>query len=319
MFANLFPMQPVRPPLHFKRREASKAQDPMKPAVTWVAVLTALVGALALLGTLFLWTQKNAGRAYREAYLQTFGFRADALPWNTDDLALLGYFAQVDVVLLMLGLFIALALLGAVLAIAGDYLSRRFLKEKEGDEVKEEDKSKKREKKFTIPPAAAIYWSIAVALMAFAYFNLIPIALFQKMKTKGIRDALNQISLIETLDSEKFKEGGINFVEIAREKSEPVWGAAISCTEKFCALYSPVGPVHARIVPLTDVKMWSTLGSDDVAARKKAETDNASKQSQAVDVAQANSPTSGTRCVQDGARVPRRVTSGVNGQRGNRT
>ncbi|WP_155518247.1 hypothetical protein [Ralstonia solanacearum] len=319
MFANLLPMQPVRPPLHFKRREASKVQDPMKPAVTWVAVLTALVGALALLGTLFLWTQKNAGRAYREAYLHTFGFRADALPWNTDDLALLGYFAQVDVVLLMLGLFIALALLGAVLAIAGDYLSRRLFKEKESDEVKEEDKGNKRGKKFTIPPAAAIYWSIAVVLVAFAYFNLIPIALFQKMKTKGVLDAKNQIGLIETLDAEKFKEGGINFIEIAREKSEPVWGAAISCTEKFCALYSPVGPVHARIVPLTDVKMWSTLGWADVAARKKAETDKASKQSQAVDVAQANPPTSGTRCVQDGAPVPQRVPSGLSGQRGNRT
>ena len=121
------------------------------------------------------------------------------------------------------------------------------------------------------------------------------------------------------LDSEKFKEGGINFVEIAREKSEPVWGAAISCTEKFCALYSPVGPVHARIVPLTDVKMWSTLGWADVATRKKAEADKASKQSQAVDVAQANPPTSGTPCVQDGARVPRRVPSSVSGQRGNRT
>lgn len=80
------------------------------------------------------------------------------------------------------------------------------------------------EKKFTIPPAAAIYWSIAVVLVAFAYFNLIPIALFQKMKTKGVLDAQNQIGLIENLDSEKFKEGGINFVEIAREKSEPFGG-----------------------------------------------------------------------------------------------
>ncbi|WP_316881939.1 hypothetical protein [Ralstonia wenshanensis] len=319
MLANHLPMQPVRPPLHFKRREATKVQDSMKPAVTWVAVLTALVGALALLGTLFLWTQKNAGRAYREAYLQTFGFRADALPWNTDDLALLGYFAQADVVLLMLGLFIALALLGAVLAIAGDYLSRRFFKEKESDEVKDEDKKRKGEKKFTIPPAATIYWSIAVVLMTFSYFNLIPIALFQKMKTKGVRDAQNQIGLIETLEADKFKEGGINFVEIAREKSEPVWGAAISCTEKFCALYSPVGPVHARIVPLTDVKMWSTLDWADVAARKKAETDKASKQGQAVDVARANPPTWGTRCVEDEARVPRRVPSGVSGQRSNRT
>ncbi|SIT36571.1 membrane hypothetical protein [Paraburkholderia ribeironis] len=305
-------MQPVRFPRYLHQRQATKPQETTKPVVTWVAIATVFISSLALLGTLFYWTQKNAGRAYREAYLEMFGFRSDALPWNTDDLALLGYVAQADVIVKMLFAFSALTLFAVVVMLAANWARQYFSKIREREDVKSE-----RDKRDSIVTSEVVVcWAIVVALVVLGYSVVVPLVLFQQARAEGCHDAEQQMSAIRTLNLAALREYRLNFVEITREKAETVSGAAISCTEKFCALYSPDGPIHARIVPLSDVKMWSKLEWEDVLARRQTEASENSKTGAERAARPSTQPTSGLQRAQDGARGTRPVSSHAPDQRG---
>ncbi|MBB2927110.1 hypothetical protein [Paraburkholderia silvatlantica] len=307
-------MQPVRFPRYLHQRQATKPQEPAKPAVTWVAIATVFISSLALLGTLFYWTQKNAGRAYREAYLEMFGFRSDALPWNTDDLALLGYVAQADVIVKMLFAFSALSLFAVVMLLAANWASQYFSKHRARKDVKAEQKKEDN----IVTSEVVACWAIVVALVVLGYSVVVPLVLFQQARTEGFHDAEQQMGAVRTLNLPALKKYRLNFVEITREKAEAVSGAAISCTEKFCALYSPDGPIHARIVPLSDVKMWSKLEWEDVLARRQAQASENSKTGAEGAVRPSTQPTAGLQCEQDWAGGARRVSSHAHGQRGSR-
>ncbi len=307
-------MQPVRFPRYLSQRQAPKHQEATKPPVTWVAVATVFISSLTLLGTLFYWTQKNAGRAYREAYLEMFGFRSDALPWNTDDLALLGYVAQVDVIVKMLFAFSALTLFALLVMLVANWASQHFSKRRVRSNVRVE----RNKKDSIVTSEVVICWTIVVALVVLGYSVIVPLVLFQQARAEGGHDAEQQMNAIQTLNLATLKKFRLNFVEITSEKAEAVSGAAISCTEKFCALYSPDGPIHARVVPLSDVKMWSKLEWEDVLARRQAGASESNKPGAERAARSSTQPTSGLQCAQDGARGSRRVSPHVNGQRGSR-
>lgn len=251
-------MRPVHQPRYLRHSLTKPGPGPSEGHATWLPAATVLVSVLALLGTLFYWMQRNAGRVYREAYLQTFGFRADALPWGTDDRALLGYITQAKIIVLLLALIAAMILIGLLSVIFVNFLTRRS-----PQKTKAYDKAGNK----IITPQIAVGWAMVIAIAGAAYFIAMPLVLFKTVEKDAIFDAERQISAIQMVDLDRLKELRVIFVEITRDKGETVSGAAISCSEKFCALYSPQGPVHARIVPLSDVKTWSKLEWADLGAQ----------------------------------------------------
>jgi len=233
--------------------------------VSWVAVITVFISALALLGTIYYWTQKTAGHVYREVYLLTLGFQPDAIPWNTDDLAVLGYFNQAGVLILLLVAFVVLAFVASISVLCANWASRRFA----GTQAENGTQQGRKTKGNLVTTEVLVCWAIAGMLAALTYFIVIPLVLFEQVRAKGISDAEGTIRAIREWDLPSLKKGRFNFVEIAREKAEPVSGVVISCTEKFCGLYSPVGPVHSHTVPLSDIKSWAKIEWEDVPVDKR--------------------------------------------------
>ena len=250
------------------RHALVKSKESTKPVVSWVAVVTVLISALALLGTIFYWTQKTAGHVYREAYLLTFGFQPDAIPWNADDLAVLGYFTQANVLHLLLVAFVIMAVVTSLLMVSANWAARRFA----GVQAKKNVPQKRNTKVNLVTTEILICWAIAGMLMGLAYFIALPLALFGQVRAQGFRDAESTIKAIRDWDLQSLKKGHHNFVVIAREKAEPVSGVVISCTEKFCGLYSPVGPAHSHTVPLSDIKSWAKIEWEDVPVDKRRDS-----------------------------------------------
>lgn len=255
------------------RHPTTKAKEPANPTVSWVAVVTVFISSLALLGTIFYWTQKTAGHVYREAYLLTFGFQPDAIPWNTEDLAFLGYFTQAEILIILLLAFFVLAFVTSLLMFLANCASRYFARVQPKKMASEERKSKES----LVTTEMIVCWAIAGMLAGLSYFIAFPLVLFDQVRAKGIRDAESKIKAIREWDLVALQRSRSSFVEITREKAEPVSGVVISCTEKFCSLYSPVGPIHSRTVPLSDVKTWSRIEWGDVPAEKRPNSSKGNK------------------------------------------
>lgn len=241
------------------------AVAPPKPVQSVIPFLAVAISGFALTGAMFLWLLRNAGHAYREGYLSKFGFQADVLTWNSDDLTYLGYFVQEDKLVVFLGIVMTAAVLCAGFFLAGNafsaYMKRRAAKQGVQSDVMQSSE---------IFTAEVILCGVAaVVLFSLIICSAVPLVLLEPVHYAGVKDANAVMSAVKNWDVAKLKLHSLHFVEIEREKSAKVSGLAISCTDKFCAIYSPNGPAHAKTVPLSDITSWSTLDWGDVPKSEK--------------------------------------------------
>jgi hypothetical protein len=112
----------------------------------------------------------------------------------------------------------------------------------------------------------------AIVFFALMYFSVLPMALFDPARGRGEKDAHTEMTAIREWKVEELKKHKLNFVEITRDKADLVAGVAISCTEKFCGIYSAVGAIRTHTVPLNDIKTWSKIEWEDVPANERPST-----------------------------------------------
>lgn len=241
-------------------RQTNNATASVKPVQSAVPLLAVVISGFALTGATFLWLLRNAGHAYREGYLSTFGFQSDVLTWNADDLTYLGYFVQEDKLVVFLGLVMTAAVLCAGIFAASNlfaaYTNRRTAKEGALVDVTQSPR---------VVTAEVMFCGIAaVVLFSLIICSVVPIALLEPVHNAGEREAKYVMTAVQSWDVAKLKSENVHFVEIARDKAPAVSGVVISCTDKFCAIYSPIGPARAKTVPLSDITTWSTLDWSDV-------------------------------------------------------
>lgn len=244
----------------------NNAVEPPKPVQSIVPLLAVGISGFALTGAMFLWLMRNAGHAYREGYLSTFGFQPDVLTWNSDDLTYLGYFVQEDKLVVFLGLVMTAAALCAGIFGAGNaftaYMKMRAAKQGVQPDVIQRS---------GIVTAEVVFCGVAaVVLYALLICSVVPFILLDPVHKAGVNDANAVMVAVQKWDIAKLKSHSVHFVEIERDKSAKVSGVAISCTDKFCAVYSPNGPAHAKMVPLSDITSWSTLDWSDVPKNEQA-------------------------------------------------
>ncbi|MGX7004918.1 hypothetical protein [Caballeronia sp. KNU42] len=221
--------------------------------------LGAVISGLALTGAIFVWLLLNAGHAYRIGYLLKFGFQPDALPWSTDQLVYLGYYAQEDYLVPLLAfavffasLFAAIFLLENIVKQRANTRSARLSSRSEGPSFR------------LVTFEVWVFWVAAVVLFALLICSLVPLALLDPVRNRGAADAVKEMTAIQNWDTKTLKDHQVQFVEFTLNKGDAVSGVPVSCTDKLCAIYTPVGPVHAHTVPLANVATWSTIELGEV-------------------------------------------------------
>jgi hypothetical protein len=229
---SLSPKRPVHTSLH---RTSAKVPETSNSTFSGISLATVIISGFALTGAIFLWMLRNAGYAYRIEYLLTFGFQPDTLPWTADDLVYLGYNVQEA-----FALFMSLVLYG------GNWMDR-YLEERR---IRKGIGVVRKKKENFVTKDVIFLWGAALALMVLLYCSVIPQSLLGPVRKRGERDALAEIKVIRDWNVVELQKRKLNFVEITHDKTGPVSGVVISCTDKFCALYSPVGPAHTHTVPL---------------------------------------------------------------------
>jgi hypothetical protein len=232
------------------------------PAIPLAAVI---ISGFALTGAIFLWLLRNAGHAYRLGYLLGFGFQPDALPWSADDLIYLGYYAQEDYLIPMLGLFFVFAALLAAVFFAGNFVRRRAALKQATQPIKVNGG----ESGNLVTTEVMFFWVASIVIFALLVCSVLPLGLLGPVRSRGEGDAVKAMTAIQQWDLHEMKAHQLKFVEIVRDKAGLVSGVPISCTDKLCAVYSPVGPVHAHTVPLTDIISWSTIELENVPSNER--------------------------------------------------
>jgi hypothetical protein len=232
------------------------------PTTPFIAV--ALSG-FAILGAIFLWILRNAGHAYRLGYLLGFDFQPDALPWSVDDLMYLGYYAQEDYLAFLLGLFVVFSALLAVVFVAGNALKHHATRKDAAKLVKTHGRATAN----LVTTEVVFFWFAAIVIFVLLVCSIMPLVLLGPVRDRGEHDATKAMTAIRQWNIKDMKAHQMKFVEIVRDKGGLIAGVPISCTDKFCAVYSPVGRVHAHTVPLTDIVSWSSIELDDVPADER--------------------------------------------------
>jgi|GEM_PF-3005992 len=238
------------------------ASRPSLPAIPLAAVV---ISGFALTGAIFLWLLRNAGHAYRLGYLLGFGFQPDALPWSADDLTYLGYYAQEDYLVPMLALFLVFAVLLAVGLFAGNFVRHRAALKHATRPIK----VNRGESGNLVTTEVMSFWVAAIVIFVLLVCSVVPLALLEPVRNRGKGDAVKAMTAIRRWDLNEMKARQMQFVEIVRDKAGLVAGVPISCTDKLCAVYSAIGPVHAHTVPLTDVVSWSTIELENVPLNER--------------------------------------------------
>lgn len=249
-----------RPTRSSLRRATTKKQDAPTVRFSAISLAAVSISGAALAGAIFLWMLKNAGMSYRNGYLLAFGLQPDAMPWSSDDLAYLGYYAQEDLLVDLLGLFVGLMLLIAAVLYAGNWMNYHMSKRRERKGIRT---TLKKSENF-VTQEIIFFCMTAIVFFSLMYFSVLPMALFNPACSRGEKVAQTEMRAIREWRIDELKKHKLNFVEITRDKADPVTGVIISCTEKFCGIYSSGGPVHTHTVPLTDIKTWSKIEWENV-------------------------------------------------------
>lgn len=258
--------QPGKKALTPISQHSSKTGEvPSRPLLSAIPLAAVIISGFALTGAIFLWLLRNAGHAYRLGYLLGFGFQPDALPWSADDLVYLGYYAQEDYLVPLLGLFVVFAVLLAVVFFAGNAVKHRAAREDAAKSVKVHGRTSEH----LVTTEVMFFWVAAIVIFVLLICSVMPLALLGPVRDRGESDAVKAMTAIRQWNITEMKAHQMKFVEIVRDKAGLVSGVPISCTDKLCAIYSPDGLVHAHTVPLTDIISWSSIELEDVPLNER--------------------------------------------------
>lgn len=226
-------------------------KKPLKPELSIPTVIAAIVSVITVEGAVFLWLQKNAGISYRDSYLSIFGIRSDLLPWNEGDISFLGYFAGEKGII-----YIAIFLLYPLLAYSIiAFLIEKFKKSRLKKNLYEKPKiNNALNSVFSRYLLAAFMWIIISVTL-----TLMPIFVIAASQVEGKKDACRVIVALENRDIEYLNKNGYKYARISTNKKDDIFGVIVSCSEKFCGVYSPVGPVYTQILPMSNVAKISIL------------------------------------------------------------
>ena len=179
-----------------------KIEETPKTSISGVALAAVIVSGAALAGTIFLWMLKNAGMSYRSGYLLAFGLQPDAMPWNADDLSYLGYYAQEDLLVELLGLFIVLMLFIAAVLYAGNWMNHRMAMRRARKDL---GATQKKTENF-VTQEILFCCVAAIVFFALMYFSVLPMALFDPARGRGEKDAHTEMTAIREWKVEELKK-----------------------------------------------------------------------------------------------------------------
>ncbi|AMM18526.1 hypothetical protein AX768_30235 (plasmid) [Burkholderia sp. PAMC 28687] len=186
----------------------------------------------------------------------------------------LGYYAQEDYLAFLLGLFVVFSALLAVIFVAGNAFKHHATRKVAAKLVKTHGRAPAN----LVTTEVVFFWVAAIVIFVLLVCSIMPLVLLGPVRDRGEHDATKAMTAIRQWNVKDMKAHQMKFVEIVRDKGGLVAGVPISCTDKFCAVYSPVGPIHAHTVPLTDIVSWSSIELEDVPLIERGTDPAATKQ-----------------------------------------
>ncbi|WP_186109692.1 hypothetical protein [Burkholderia gladioli] len=230
-----------------------------------LSVTTIALTALSIVGAIFVWIQRNSGFAYKDGALWVWGFEPDSLISNTEALTYMGYYAQ-ELYLIQILLTVAVvAFVALFVAFASSVFKKSMLAKRKTESLRTRGPNSNMKMN-----GEAVFWvSVIAIVLSLVIVSALPTAIFGPAQNKGEDDAYKLKVAIDKWDVAAMKKWRLTFVEIKRERAEVVAGVPVACSDKFCAIYSPVGAVHSKMVPLTDIESWSTIDFDKVPPNER--------------------------------------------------
>ncbi len=200
----------------------------------WISIFGV---ALPFLTALFF----AAGKAYRQSYLEPFGFNDVVFPWSFQDLVTLGTAIQLPWILLGLSLAIIAVLVGFILELAPKWARK----------VKHGSTKVPRQFLENLFTCLAIVLTFIVISVVFIVVGI----------KEGGYDARKELVAIEHAKTGKITADLPKYARIKRRVNDEVVqeeGYLITCSDKACGLYAPQEKNEtARVVPLDNIVSFS--------------------------------------------------------------
>ena len=210
--------------------------------------------AFTLIITVFTAVLFGAGKAYRQAYLQVFGFNDSVLPWPTQDLIYLGTIKQLDIILV--GPPIALLAVVTIVIGIGALL---WTINKLASQNKSKTPCRKKSKKQNFTEAIGLLdllQLVANFLGVITVVILISTFFAVRAEKLGKADAESALQSIPSKNRITPDKPELRYVVIKREIGKQrisEEGYLISCSEKACGIHSPKKEEPSQIIPLDNL------------------------------------------------------------------
>ncbi|WP_096645221.1 hypothetical protein [Burkholderia ubonensis] len=255
----------MRPSSSFARRaRAGRAASTALPAHIVAAVNLALSAALWL--TIISALLYSQGRAFRDAYLITYGVDAELLPWDRGALAYWGMVVGVQ------GFYSSVLLPTVAIAMwfMLVWVVKEWLLARRGPRAPSRAPAGEPR---TIPfviwgcvGVAAAVILVGVVLLGFQWIQY-------EAERRGINDARHEMRTIDSCASSIFGSSSYRPVHVERAIAggrENYDGFIATCTDKRCALYDPLQH-RTQVVPLDQVIRFDTVQPEQVYWRGSSE------------------------------------------------
>lgn len=248
----------ARPPTAFARRKGVVSAAPtVLPTHVASAINLALSAALWIaVSSALLYSQ---GRAYRDAYLITYGVDAELLPWDRGALSYWGMVVGVQ------GFFesvllptVAISMWFVLVWMVKEWLLKRYGSRTTSRAPTSEPRS--------IP---FVIWGCFGVAAATAFVGVVLLG-FQwiqyKAERRGEDDAQREMRMINNCVRSIFNSSDFRPVHVERAIAggrETYDGFIATCTDKRCALYDPLQH-RTQVVPLDQIIRFDTVRPEQV-------------------------------------------------------
>jgi len=218
-------------------------------AALWLAIISAL-----------LYSQ---GRAFRDAYLITYGVDAELLPWDRGALAYWGMVVGTQGFLKS----VLVPTVAIAMCFLLSWLATEWLLTRRGG------RSQSRSSAGTIRPIPLVVLGCfgVTAAMLVVGFVLLGFQWIQfGAQSRGVDDAKREIREIESCAGRIFQSPGYRPVHVERITTggrEVYDGFIATCTDKRCALYDPLQR-RTQVVPLDQLVRFDTVKPEQVYWRE---------------------------------------------------
>ncbi len=232
-------------------RKETQPKQATKFDFSWVSVFTLII-------TVFTAVLFGAGKAYRQAYLQVFGFNDSVLPWPTQDLIYIGAVKQLDIILAAppIALLATVAItigIGALLWLINILASQRKSK------ISSRRNSKKQN--FTEAIGLLDLLQLAVNFLGVICIVVLTSTFFAaQAEYRGKTDAESALKSVSITNGVTPGKPELRYVVIKREVGKQrisEEGYLVSCSEKACGIHSPKKNEPNQIIPLDNLTLFT--------------------------------------------------------------